>query len=332
MPLSSPRFKAVPRLEQAANNQPVLKYGETSHSVAVIQQALVDAGIPMPISFGKKGAADGIFKGETKRAVKQLQRLEPGSVADDGIVGRQTMAKLDVMFKSGSTPAPVPKPEVAVNLSPNKVQREQEIMAYLVGQGLTLPKARGWSKILSGFNVARGGIAMIALGEGTLSAAAATGALGFASALTGVFMFWGGCLIALTNAMETAYRIAANLGFLYGLTAWAFDHGRPTFSKCLLKSIVREGRQGEYPKFLNHWTRGVSKAFEVAPQGRHRIGTANGKPMQVDAYKVLLRDYGSNLPGRFSLRFSTIIANGISNHLERKSFAASVDSGCQYPY
>ncbi|MEP3480609.1 MAG: peptidoglycan-binding protein [Fuerstiella sp.] len=330
MAFSSMRFKGNSRLQQAASNQPVMKFGESNDAVAIVQLALIDAGFPMPISVQKTGLPDGIFRGETKRVTKQFQRMNPGPISDDGIVGQQTMAKLDAMFKSSGPPAPlhITFPALTINLSPDPVRRRQEIVDYLVGQGVTPPRARELSMIIATLNVGRSGLALAGLVKSSL----ALGTAAFASAIAGVFLFWGGVLISLTNVMETAYRIAANIGFLYGMSAWTFDRGKPHFSKSLLRNIAREGRSGEFPKFLNHWTRGVNKAFEVAPQGRFHVRSGEAGPLPIDAYKVLLRDYGGNKSGRFCLRYATQVANAISSHHERATFMSAVDGGCMYPY
>jgi hypothetical protein len=68
--------------------------------VQAIQQALYDIGYPLP-AFG----ADGDFGTETKAAVKKFQQ-DHTPLADDGEVGKDTMAALDARFAAVALPAP----------------------------------------------------------------------------------------------------------------------------------------------------------------------------------------------------------------------------------
>jgi peptidoglycan hydrolase-like protein with peptidoglycan-binding domain len=96
MALFSSRFRNNARLQRASDNNPPLKQGEQGDAVALLQQALVDTGLPMPISMAK-GKADGIYGNETTKTVKDFQRRE--GLQQDGIAGRQTLARLDAIFK-----------------------------------------------------------------------------------------------------------------------------------------------------------------------------------------------------------------------------------------
>lgn len=98
MALTSPRFSDVPDLIQADANAPFMSSGARGHGVHVLQFALIDLGFPMPGSTGGKGMSpDGIFGSETKARVKEFQRSALGGapVTDDGVVGHNTMTKLD---------------------------------------------------------------------------------------------------------------------------------------------------------------------------------------------------------------------------------------------
>lgn len=100
--LTSPQFAGNPRLEQAYDNAPPLSYGTTHDAVATIQQALIDAGYPMPISTQRTGSPDGIFGRETRDTVKQFQRDH--GLKDDGVIGRNTMGELDKMYGAKNKP------------------------------------------------------------------------------------------------------------------------------------------------------------------------------------------------------------------------------------
>jgi Putative peptidoglycan binding domain/Protein-glutamine gamma-glutamyltransferase len=104
--LTAPRYAGQPDLEAAYDNAPPLTIGMHSTGIAAVQQGLVDAGHPMPISM-KSGRPDGIFGDETYATVRRFQAKNGLTV--DGIVGRQTMGRLDEMA-GGPTPGP---PEIA---------------------------------------------------------------------------------------------------------------------------------------------------------------------------------------------------------------------------
>lgn len=99
--LSSSRFAGDAVLEACFDNERVLKVGARGEAVTKLQQALVDAGFPLP-KFG----VDGIFGSETKTAVQDFQRASTISI--DGIVGPQTMGALDTRFSGPTPPGPTP--------------------------------------------------------------------------------------------------------------------------------------------------------------------------------------------------------------------------------
>ena len=99
MTLTSPRFAGNARLEQAAQNSPAMRWRESGEAVRIIQQAFIDLGFPMPISTKRIGSPDGIFGAETYNTTKAFQTKFGLPV--DGVVGRQTMAKLDGLLAGG---------------------------------------------------------------------------------------------------------------------------------------------------------------------------------------------------------------------------------------
>lgn len=106
--LQSPRFSGDAVLEACLDNEQTLSSGSSGAAVALIQQALIDAGFPLP-RFG----ADGIFGNETKTALRNFQRAS--SLSADGIVGPGTMSALDSLFTKG---APQLAPAIPVNPPP----------------------------------------------------------------------------------------------------------------------------------------------------------------------------------------------------------------------
>ncbi|HEY9599168.1 MAG TPA: peptidoglycan-binding domain-containing protein, partial [Cyanophyceae cyanobacterium] len=103
--LSAPRFAGDSVLEACFDNETLLKVGSSGSGVVKLQQALIDAGFPLP-----KYGADGQFGAETKAAVKDFQTASGFAGKDvDGIVGPKTMGALDARFASTPTP-PSPTP------------------------------------------------------------------------------------------------------------------------------------------------------------------------------------------------------------------------------
>ena len=96
--LQSPRFAADPVLEACFDNETLLRFGSRGPAVEKVQQALVDAGFPLP-QFG----VDGIFGAETAGAVRNYQRAR--GLVPDALVGPLTMGQLDSEF-AGPGPAP----------------------------------------------------------------------------------------------------------------------------------------------------------------------------------------------------------------------------------
>lgn len=101
--LQSPRFAGDPVLEACFDNEQLLRFGSRGPAVVKIQQALIDAGFPLP-RFG----ADGIFKSETQSALRSYQSAH--SLNPDGIVGPLTMGNLDALFAAPAPPGPGPVP------------------------------------------------------------------------------------------------------------------------------------------------------------------------------------------------------------------------------
>jgi hypothetical protein len=123
--LTSARFTNNERLQAAYHNRPPIMRGEVGDAVARIQQALLDDGIPLPISTRRTGSPDGIFGPETEEAVRTFQRVHGISV--DGRVGHDTLTELD---KVGPRPTPREEP-IAPPLEPGEEHREWTVQQYI---------------------------------------------------------------------------------------------------------------------------------------------------------------------------------------------------------
>jgi len=98
MPLSSPRFKDEPKLQEVETGFRILKDGSTGRHVHLVQMALIDLGFSMPRSTGSNHfSPDGIYGSETTEVVKAFQRANP-RLSDDGQIGPETMRALDARF------------------------------------------------------------------------------------------------------------------------------------------------------------------------------------------------------------------------------------------
>ena len=107
MPLSSPRFNTNERLVLASENNPALRRGERGEGIRVVQQSLIELGFKMPTSVRKYGSPDGHFGNETKSKVQEFQRKH--TLSADGVVGKQTMSKLNSLLpSSGKVLPPLP--------------------------------------------------------------------------------------------------------------------------------------------------------------------------------------------------------------------------------
>jgi len=133
--LQSPRFAGNLRLEAAFDNESYVQIGARGQHVAVLQQALVDAGHPLA-----KHGEDGIFGSETHGALKSYQS-ERGLRAD-GIVGQETMGDLDRLYAT-SPPHPHIPPELpdicSLLLLEQKVQPDEN---GLVSTAFLTPEQR----------------------------------------------------------------------------------------------------------------------------------------------------------------------------------------------
>ena len=106
--LRSLRFRNDSRLQATANNRPSMRQGERGRAVQKLQQALIDLGFPMPISTRRRGTPDGIYGAETTTTIRKFQRKHRLKV--NGIVGRDTMRRLDHLFASRPQPRPQVQP------------------------------------------------------------------------------------------------------------------------------------------------------------------------------------------------------------------------------
>lgn len=95
MSLISPRFKDESELKKVDSGQVLLKKGAKGRHVHLVQMALIDLGIPMPISTTSQSfSPDGIYGDETAEAVRKFQRTVP-SLSADGVLGPKTLRALD---------------------------------------------------------------------------------------------------------------------------------------------------------------------------------------------------------------------------------------------
>ena len=114
--LQSEKYSGNARLQKAFDNSPSMHIGESGDAVRLVQEGLRDAGIPMPGSTKPTGEMDGAFGGETLKTVKAFQAQN--SLGVDGIVGRQTMGKLDELAQSGPPKPPEPLPPCPPDILP----------------------------------------------------------------------------------------------------------------------------------------------------------------------------------------------------------------------
>jgi peptidoglycan hydrolase-like protein with peptidoglycan-binding domain len=123
--LRSNRFKGNVQLEAAYDNESRIHIGANGLHVTIIQQALVDAGFPLPVH-----GVSGQFMNETRNAVRAFQGSKGlTGPAVDGIVGQTTMTLLDQHFLGHA-------PERAIASDPARPVLEGT-------RGLTAPERAG---------------------------------------------------------------------------------------------------------------------------------------------------------------------------------------------
>jgi len=99
--LNALRFQGNAVLEAVYDDERLLKKGSKGAAVRILQQALLDSGMTLPIH-----GVDGDFGPETENAVRTFQRATGLSGLDrDGIVGPTTIGWLDQRFSTSPTPA-----------------------------------------------------------------------------------------------------------------------------------------------------------------------------------------------------------------------------------
>ena len=99
--LQCARFSNQPDLVKASTNSPPMRQGASGAGVRALQLALVDLGLPMPISTNSgRELPDGIFGAETAKTVIAFQQAQ--QLAPDGVVGQNTMAQLDSLIAAQS--------------------------------------------------------------------------------------------------------------------------------------------------------------------------------------------------------------------------------------
>ena len=94
--MKSPCFADDPILQSVLHGERLLQSGDEGSSVQKIQQALIDAGVPLP-----KYGADSDFGSETETAVRSYQSAH--GLEANGIIGTTTMESLDALFSAPPT-------------------------------------------------------------------------------------------------------------------------------------------------------------------------------------------------------------------------------------
>lgn len=120
--LTAVRFVGNADLEAVYDNERLLRFGDSGQAVSLMQQALVDAGFPLP-RFG----VDGIFRHETRQALMDFQRAS--SLTADGVLGPNSMSALNALYTGGAPVLPPPVPVVPPPTAPPVVTSETIVSA-----------------------------------------------------------------------------------------------------------------------------------------------------------------------------------------------------------
>jgi murein tripeptide amidase MpaA len=98
----SSRFSGNATLRDVLNARATLRRGSSGEPVTIVQTALIDLGESMP------AGADSIFGNQTHNAVVHYQSTR--GLSADGIIGRNTMSRLDSDIAAFDAPVPRPIP------------------------------------------------------------------------------------------------------------------------------------------------------------------------------------------------------------------------------
>ncbi|MEM6469490.1 MAG: peptidoglycan-binding domain-containing protein [Planctomycetota bacterium] len=116
--LTSPWFRWNYVLTSAEKNAPALRRGFVGYAARVLQLALIDQGFKLPKSTAKHGSPDGRFGQETKSRVRSFQKKH--GLSQDGVVGQNTMRKLDELVRTPwNPPRPIGGPGDVMKTSDN---------------------------------------------------------------------------------------------------------------------------------------------------------------------------------------------------------------------
>ena len=139
--LKSPKYAGNPRLEKAFDNNPALGIGERGDGVRLVQEGLVGDGFYMPRSTKSTGQMDGIFGSETFSVIKRFQAKHGLSV--DGVVGHETMGKLDQLALVSPMVPPGPVQPAQLPICPPGKEAGTSSFAggpfYCIPRDLTVP-------------------------------------------------------------------------------------------------------------------------------------------------------------------------------------------------
>ena len=102
--LTSPWFRWNDALIAASKNAPPMRKGYVGYAARIIQLALIELGYSMPRTVAKYGSPDGIYGAETKSKVISFQKKH--GLSKDGVVGKNTIAKMDQLVRTAWNPPP----------------------------------------------------------------------------------------------------------------------------------------------------------------------------------------------------------------------------------
>lgn len=115
--LTAEPYASSEQLQNAYDNAPMLRTGASGEAVALVQQGLLDDGVPLPLSTTQgTQPPDGLFGPETAQGVRAFQ--DRHDLLVDGIVGRETLGALQELAgrrtapPSGETTPTEPEPEI----------------------------------------------------------------------------------------------------------------------------------------------------------------------------------------------------------------------------
>ena len=140
-------------------------------------------------------------------------------------------------------------------------------------------------------------------------------ALGFAGPIAGALLGFVAAVIGLYNARNYSLKLAAWRAVPYAITAWAFNHNKPTLPSGMETAIKKGTQPQDLERYRNVWTSSVNQTYS-----RLRAQCAQ-KSVNESALKEVYRALGKDDPKLVALLLMDALADEyISRQFDRDAY------------